>query len=221
VEHPQLIHPYPAELEEELEHAGRHLVLRPIRPQDAAQHCRFLSLISPEDLRARFFDAVRQLPEAELAHFTHIDYDREMAFVAVGRDADGGEEILGVARACIDPNGLTAEFAVLVRSDLKGRGLGRLLMDKLIRYCRARGLRELWGSILTENVPMRGLAHSLGFRVRGTECSIEEVVLNLQAQSPPLAQFRRPPAGGPTVSPGTPAPEDSRGSGTLSGGPIC
>jgi acetyltransferase len=195
VEQPPLVHPYPAELEEELEHAGRHLTLRPIRPQDAAQHRRFLSLISPEDLRARFFDAVRQLPEAELSHFTHIDYDREMAFIAVGRDADGSEEILGVARACADRDRLTAEFAVLVRSDLKGRGLGRLLMEKLIRYCRARGLRELWGSILTENAPMKHLAHSLGFRVRGTECSVDEVVLDLQTQSPPLAQSPPPPPG--------------------------
>jgi acetyltransferase len=210
VEQPQFIHPYPAQLQEELEHGGRHLVLRPIRPQDAPQHRRFLSLISPEDLRARFFDAVRQLPEAELAHFTHIDYDREMAFVAVGRDADGGEEILGVARACADPNNVTAEFAVLVRSDLKGRGLGRLLMDKLIRYCRSRGVRELWGSILTANVPMTRLAHSLGFRVRGMECSVEEVVLDLQAQSPPLAQ-----------SLCNSAPEDSCSPRARSGGPIC
>ena len=197
----QLNHPYPAELEEELEHAGRHLMLRPIRPQDAAQHRRFLSLISPEDMRARFFDAVRQLPEAQLAHFTQIDYDREMAFVAVGRDADGSEEILAVARACPDPGKLTAEFAVLVRSDLKGRGLGRLLMDKLIGYCRAHGLRELWGSILTENVPMKRLAQSLGFRVRGMERSVEEVVLDLQVQSSPLAQSALPPAGGPAVCP--------------------
>jgi acetyltransferase len=215
------IHPYPADLAEELEHGGRHLMLRPIRPQDAPQHRRFLSLISPEDLRARFFDAVRQLPEAELAHFTHIDYDREMAFVAVGRDADGSEEILGVARACADPNKLTAEFAVLVRSDLKGRGLGRLLMDKLIRYCRARGLRELWGSILTENVPMRHLAHSLGFKVRGTECNVAEVVLDLQAQSPPLAQSPLPPADGPTVAPCNSVPEDSRSPNARSGRPIC
>jgi acetyltransferase len=210
MEQQPLVHPYPAQLQEELEHGGRHLVLRPIRPQDAPQHRRFLSLISPEDLRARFFDAVRQLPEAELTHFTHIDYEREMAFVAVGRDADGGEEILGVARACVDPGNLTAEFAVLVRSDLKGRGLGRLLMDKLIRYCRARGLRELWGSILTANDPMRHLAHSLGFRVRRTECSIEEVVLDLQAQSSTLAQ-----------SPCNSAPQDSRSLSTRSGGPIC
>lgn len=176
------VRPYPIGLQEECEHRGQRLVLRPIRPEDAAEHRRFLSLTSPGDLRLRFFTGVRELPEPELAHLTHIDYEYEMAFVAVGRGSTGGEEILGVARASAGPGSDSAEFAVLVRTDLKRQGLGRILMEKLIRYCRERGLRELRGSVLAENAPMTSLARSLGFRVRRIEGVVEEFVLDLQPQ---------------------------------------
>jgi acetyltransferase len=129
----------------------------------------------------RFFTGVRELPDSDLAHFTQIDYDRDMAFVAVGCDAAGAGEIHGVARACADPDNHAAEFAVLVRSDLKGQGLGTLLMRKLIRYCRERGTRELWGDVMNDNTAMLQLSRSLGFRVRGTELNIETVALDLQA----------------------------------------
>jgi acetyltransferase len=125
---------------------------------------------------------VREFPAAELAHFTQIDYDREMAFVAVGHDGGGEEKILGVARACADPDNLTAEFAVLVRSDLKGQGLGRLLMEKLIAYCRGRCTRRLSGSVMSENMAMLGLVRALGFRVTGYQGNVAEVILDLQPQ---------------------------------------
>src|SRR5215470_6066407 len=96
--------PYPSELEESLQHGGRQLLLRPIRPEDAPLHRRFLARIAPQDLYTRFFTTVRQLPEADIAHLTQIDYDREMAFVAVAVDSSGVEEILAVARACADPD---------------------------------------------------------------------------------------------------------------------
>jgi acetyltransferase len=175
------IRPYPSELEERIEHRGRSLVLRPIRPEDTAQHRQFLRRVSPQDLYTRFFSSVRELPESDLAYFTQIDYDREMAFIAVAADSAEAGEILGVARACADPDNSAAEFAVLVRSDLKGQGLGALLMRKLIRYCRERGTRELWGSVLTENSAMLHLARALGFHIRSTELNVAEVVLDLQA----------------------------------------
>ena len=174
------IRPYPSELEEEVEHGGRRLLLRPIRPEDTPQHRSFLSRIAPQDLYTRFFSVVRELPEADLAHFTQIDYDRDMAFVAVERTGSGAEEILGVARACADPDNNAAEFAVLVRSDLKRQGLGRLLMEKLVRYCRARGTQQLWGNVLSENTAMLHLSLSLGFRVRGVDRNVEEIALDLQ-----------------------------------------
>jgi len=180
------IRPYPSELEETIDHRGRRLLLRPIRPEDTPRHRKFLAQVAPHDLYLRFFTGVRELPEADLAHLTQIDYDRDMAFVAVSRDAAGTEEILGVARACSDPDDSAAEFAVLVRSDLKGQGLGTLLMHKLIRYCRERGTGELRGDVMTENAAMLQLARRLGFKVRGTEGNIETIALALQ--QPPAAR---------------------------------
>jgi len=182
------IRPYPSELEEQLEHRGRRVVLRPIRPEDAPQHRQFLAQIAPQDLYTRFFTAVRQLPEADLAHFTQIDYDREMAFIAIAPDGSGAEEILGVTRACADPDNVAAEFAVLVRSDLKGQGLGTLLMRKLIRYCRERGTRRLWGSVMSDNAPMLHLSKLLGFRCQQTDHNIEEIMLDLQPEQPASAR---------------------------------
>jgi acetyltransferase len=180
------IRPYPSELEEVADWGDRALLLRPIRPEDTTRHRQFLAQIAPRDLYTRFFTGVRELPEKELAHLTQIDYDRDMAFLAVGRDPSGAEEILGVARACADPDNNAAEFAVLVRSDLKGQGLGKLLMRKLIRYCGDRGTRELWGSVMADNEPMLHLARRLGFKVRGSEQNIETVALDLRPD--PAAQ---------------------------------
>jgi len=176
------IRPYPRELEESAEFQGAALLLRPIRPEDTPRHRQFLAQVTPRDLYTRFFSGVRELPEADLAHLTQIDYDRDMAFIAVGRGATGAEEILGVARACADPDNNRAEFAVLVRSDLKGRGLGTLLMRKLIRYCQQHGTRELWGAVMADNAAMLHLSRSLGFRVRGREQNVETVALDLQPQ---------------------------------------
>ncbi len=178
------IRPYPNELEETVDFHGRRLLLRPIRPEDSPHHRQFLSKVTPRDLYMRFFTGVRELPEADLAHLTQIDYDRDMAFVAVGRDAAGAEEILGVSRACADPDNNAAEFAVLIRSDLKGEGLGTLLMRKLIGYCRERGTRELWGDVMADNAAMLHLARSLGFRIHGSEQNLERVALDLQPQLP-------------------------------------
>ncbi|HYM43267.1 MAG TPA: bifunctional acetate--CoA ligase family protein/GNAT family N-acetyltransferase [Steroidobacteraceae bacterium] len=174
------IRPYPSELEERIEHRGRALLLRPIRPEDTARHRQFLARVSPQDLYTRFFRNVRELPESDLAHFTQIDYDREMAFIAVSAAGGDQEEILGVARAYADPDNTAAEFAVLVRSDLKGQGLGTLLMRKLMRYCAARGTGELRGTILADNAAMLQLAQTLGFRVRSRELNVVEVALDLR-----------------------------------------
>jgi acetyltransferase len=179
------VRPYPRELEERVELRGRQLLLRPIRPEDTPRHRQFLSRVSPRDLYTRFFSGVHEVPESDVAHFTHIDYDREMAFVAVAAGGAEAGDILGVVRVCADQGFRAAEFAVLVRSDLKGQGLGRLLMEKLIRYCRGRGTGALRGSVLMENAAMLRLADSLGFRLRGTEQNVGEIVLDLPPPAAP------------------------------------
>jgi acetyltransferase len=174
------IRPYPCELEETAEHKGLHVLLRPIRPEDFDQHRRFLARITPEDLRTRFFSALREVPARDLAHLTQIDYERQMAFIAAARGADGREETLGVARACTNAGNTEAEFAVLVRSDLKQQGLGRLLLQKLIRYCRARGTLCMKGEVLSENVAMLRLAATQGFRIEHREGGVVELALELR-----------------------------------------
>jgi acetyltransferase len=157
------IRPYPAELEQAVSWQGQPLLVRPIRPDDAAAHIAFFQRLDPDDVRLRMFVRMREIDPAQLARFTQIDYDREMAFIATRTAADGNPETLGVARAIADPDNAKAEFAVIVRSDVKGQGLGTLLMQALVRYCRARGVGELTGEVLAENTRMRRLAADIGF----------------------------------------------------------
>jgi acetyltransferase len=176
------IAPYPAELAETFEWNGETIVLRPIRPEDEPQHRAFVEQLSPQDLRLRFFSAVRELPRSQLARLTQIDYAREMAFVAVRSAASGGAETLGVVRAAADPDNVEAEFGIIVRSDLKGLGLGHRLMSKMIDYLRARGTERLVGYVLRENRDMRELALAHGFAVNpsSAEPGTLHVVLDLQ-----------------------------------------
>jgi acetyltransferase len=158
------IRPYPGELEEWIVFDGRRVLMRPIRPEDEPQHRELLERVTPDDIRFRFFRAKRAFDHTELASFTQIDYDREMAFIATVRNGEGMPETLGVARAMAAPDNTSAEFAILVRSDLKGKGLGRVLLEKLIRYCASRGTRQLTGDVLASNAPMLHLAARLGFK---------------------------------------------------------
>ncbi|RMF88324.1 MAG: GNAT family N-acetyltransferase [Nitrospirae bacterium] len=160
------IRPYPRELEEEVTlRDGRTLLLRPIRPEDEPAHHDFVAHCDPEDIYFRFFRAVRHLPHSEMARLTQIDYDREMAFIAVG-EAEGGRATLGVVRALADPDNQVAEFGIMVRSDQKGTGLGRALLTKMIRYLKGRGTRVLKAHVLPANQAMLSLARRLGFEVR-------------------------------------------------------
>jgi acetyltransferase len=161
------IRPYPQEFEEPFTmRNGREIVIRPIRPEDEPEHHVFIARLTPEDVRFRFFGLVRELPHSQMARLTQIDYDREMAFIASGVDVVGKYETLGVVRTVTDPNNHRAEFAIVVRSDLKGMGLGKKLLTKMIEYCRQRGTREMVGQILAENRRMLSLAKSVGFRER-------------------------------------------------------
>ncbi len=158
------IQPYPQDLVETWDWQDQPVTLRPIRPEDEAQHRRFLEKLDPEDIRLRVFYSRRHIEHSELARLSQIDYAREMAFIATRLGADGVEETLGAVRAAVDPDNDTAEFGVIVRSDLKGSGLGHKLMTKLIEHLRARGTRRLVGTVLRINHGMLELARSLGFQ---------------------------------------------------------
>jgi acetyltransferase len=157
------IAPYPQHLVQTLAWQGLTLTLRPIRAEDEPQHLAFLQRLDPDDIRLRVFYSRRHIEHSELARLTQIDYDREMAFVVTRPLPEGGEETLGTARASVDPDNQDAEFGVIVRSDLKGLGLGALLMKALIEHLRQRGTRRLVGTVLTRNTGMLGLARHLGF----------------------------------------------------------
>ncbi len=158
------IRPYPRELEEWVTlRSGRRLLVRPIRPEDEPAHHAFHAALAPDDIRFRFFGMVRRFPHSQMARFTQIDYDREMAFIATAPDASGRPETLGVVRVVADPDNVRAEFAVIVRSDTKGQGLGHALLEKMVRYCRARGTGEIVGQVMASNQAMLDLARELGF----------------------------------------------------------
>jgi acetyltransferase len=159
------IRPYPRELEETIEWQGAPLLLRPIRPEDGPAHMAFFDALTPDDVRYRMFVRIRELQPSQLARFTQIDYDREMAFIATRKNDAGVFETLAVARVVADPDNTSAEFAVTVRSDLKGMGLGRIMMEKLIGYCRARGTGEIVGEALPQNSRIVAMVKKLGFEV--------------------------------------------------------
>jgi acetyltransferase len=174
------IRPYPRELEECIDFHGGRVLIRPIRPEDEGAHQRFFARLAPEDIRFRFFGVLKTLDHTQIARYTQIDYDREMAFIAVGAGDDGPPGTLGVVRAICDPDNVRAEFAIIVRSDLKGKGLGRILMEKIIRYSRDRGTESLVGEVLEYNEPMLALARQFGFEVAPGGSGVNIVRLRLK-----------------------------------------
>lgn len=177
------ISPYPQDLAEEVRlRSGRTVLLRPIRPEDEPAHMTFFHALNPEDVRWRFFGFVRDLSHAQMARFTQIDYDREMAFIATAPNATGEPETLGVVRTVTDSANQRAEFAIIVRSDMKGQRLGSALFDKMIRYTRARRTPLLSGQLLAENQPMRQFLAGFGFKLHALpeDLQVMEATLDLQ-----------------------------------------
>jgi acetyltransferase len=160
------IRAYPSELEKTVRtRDGKALLVRPIRPEDEPAFHEFVRRQTPEDKRLRFFSHVKELDHRMAARLTQIDYDREMALVLLDPQATE-PELLGVMRISADADGARAEYAGAVRSDLKGQGFGRLLMEEIIEYARGRGIGEIWGEVLAENEPMLNLVRSLGFALK-------------------------------------------------------
>jgi acetyltransferase len=179
---PLAIRPYPKELEEPFVlRDQRNVVLRPIRPEDELNLQSFDNAQSKEDRYKRYFAELPQFSHEQMARLAQIDYAREMAFIAVADDEDHAEKILGVVRVQTDPDNTYAEFAMAVRSELKGIGLGGKLLQKMIDYCRSQGTKMLIGCTMLENSGMANLARKLGFTVKfNREDGLIDMSLNLQ-----------------------------------------
>ncbi len=159
-----VVRPYPKEWERTvaLPHA-RRMFVRPVRPEDEALFLEFFSKVSDEDLRLRFFSAVRHFSHEFIARLTQLDYARSIALVAI--DPDNGQ-MLGAVRLLADANYERGEYGILVRSDLKGYGIGWKLMEIMIEYAGSIGLKTVEGQVLRENVTMLAMCRQLGFRIR-------------------------------------------------------
>lgn len=170
------IRPYPQEFEEQVTlKDGSVCQFRPILPEDEPLLHAFILKVTKEDLYYRYFSEINEFTHEDLANMTQIDYDREMAFVAT-RSVNDKSEIIGVTRAVSDPDNIDAEFSVLVRSDLKGLGLGRRLLDKMIKYTSEHGLQRLTGITMPNNQGMVTLARKLGFEV---DVQLQDGIVNL------------------------------------------
>jgi acetyltransferase len=177
--------PYPKELERyDVLRDGTRIFVRPLRPEDAALYPSFFRDVTREDMRLRFFAPMREISPELIDKLTHLDYAQAMAFVALD-DKDG--KLLGVVRLHYDPDEKGGEYAILVRSGLKGMGLGWDLMQRIIEYATAQGLERIHGQVLSENVTMLQMCGELGFHIADDPDSpgVKEVTLQLQPRPKP------------------------------------
>ncbi len=174
------IAPYPEQLVHDWSGRGQDFVIRPIRPEDAEAHAALVGRVPQEDLRYRFFTSMRQVAPEQMTRLTQIDYDREMAFVAVRA---GDRATVGVARLVIGGEAAegSGEFAILVEPASKGLGLARHLMEGLIGWARTQNLARITGQVLADNHAMLGFVQRLGFAIRPVagEPDVLDAVLDL------------------------------------------
>lgn len=159
-------------------HGGERVLIRRSRPEDMRLYPAFLRDVNAEDLRLRFFAHIAELSSAELEKLSRLDYRHEMAFVGVDQDTG---QMLGLVRLRDELDEETAEFAILVRSRLKGHGLGWLLMKRIIAYGRGKALRRIYGDVLVENATMLQMCAELGFREQDIGSELRRVVLDLKS----------------------------------------
>jgi acetyltransferase len=178
------VHPYPNQYTHSFRLPdGTELTIRAIRPEDEPLIVELHGSHSERTIRMRFFSLVKTLARDSLIRFCHLDYDREMALVAVRHDEQGAPHIVGVSRYYLQPETGVAEFAVVVNDAYQGLGLGFHLMERLIDLARQAGVKTLVGSVLSENKGMLQLSRDLGFTVRPTEdIGVMEAMLELKLQ---------------------------------------
>ena len=176
------IHPYPFELESTIAlRDGTQLAMRPVRPEDAELERRFVAGLSEQTRYYRFFYRLHELSPAMLARFTQVDYDRELALLALapGTDAAGESAMVGIARSIANLDNESAEFAVVTADEWQGRGVATALMKALIAHARKKGLRRLLGTVLRANHNMVRFTQGLGFTIRDDPEDPDQVVAEL------------------------------------------
>jgi acetyltransferase len=180
-----VIAPYPADQELGTRTAaGLDIFIRPIRPEDAGLLTGLFESLSPRSVYLRFFTPVKRLPYHLLARFTQIDYDREIALVAMP-GSDPGGDMLGVARVIMERNPKRAEFSIVVRDASQGKGIGAALLKHCLMIAHARGVAEIWGTVLAENIQMLALGRKFGFRLkRASGLGEYELRIDLSRKTP-------------------------------------
>ncbi len=173
------IRPYPGSWTLQLAFGERRFLVRPMKPEDELSIGAMLGRVTAEDLRLRFFAPLKSFSHAFLARLTQLDYAREMAFIAIEEDSG---EAAGAVRLHADPGHVEAEYAILLRSDLKGIGLGRALMELILDWARAEKLQRVHSQVLAENAPMLALCRDLGFEITldPDDTSVRRVALDLR-----------------------------------------
>lgn len=162
------IHPYPDYLISSFEIENKQITLRPIRPEDAELEQAFIHDLSNQSKYFRFMENIKELSQAMLIRFTQIDYDREMALITSYRDKEN-EKIIGISRYAINPNGETAEFAIVIADAWHNKGIGSKLLSSLISIAKDRGIKSIEGVVLSNNIAMLELARHHGFYISNTE----------------------------------------------------
>ncbi|HVT51747.1 MAG TPA: bifunctional acetate--CoA ligase family protein/GNAT family N-acetyltransferase [Dongiaceae bacterium] len=174
------IRPYPRRLEEMVaDQTGRAFMIRPLLPEDEPEIQALIGRLSPRAIRLRFFAPLKTLSHNDAARLTQIDYDREMALALTEPGPAGKMPIYGVVRLICDANNERGEYAVVVQDDLTGKGLGMLLMKRIIDYARSRGIREITGHVLAENTTMLKLCEELSFKLERQADDAASVLVRL------------------------------------------
>lgn len=162
---------------------GTAITIRPIGPEDAQREQAFVRALSLESRYFRFMSTLRELSPETLYRFTHPDFDREVALVALCEEA-GGLRQIGVARCIVQGEERSAEFAIVIADDWQTRGVGKRLMCELMRAARAAGITRIWGDVLASNHRMLALMHTLGFDIASVpeDALLRRVVRNMEAE---------------------------------------
>jgi acetyltransferase len=190
------IHPYPKSLARATRlKTGETVLLRPIRPEDLEAERRFITRLSQRTMYMRFHAPVRELNVERLIRYTQIDYDREMAFVAIDANVEHSDgEIRGIARYTRNPDGTTCEFGLAIEDAWQGRGLGHALMNAIESCARERGIREIIGYVLKDNADMAKLMRARMYDARHDEDETGVLRWGKMLQSSPATVAATPPA---------------------------